>query len=84
MLAVASSIKTSLLFLRMARAMQTSCFSPIERLSPASEIFVERPSRSLKTVSKQHFLSVSRRSSSVCSFLGSRFYLRVPSIKTGS
>lgn len=77
-LAVASSINTSLLFLRIALAIHTSCFSPIDKLSPASDILVSRPSLSEKTVSKQHFLSVSRRYGSACSFLGSRFSLRVP------
>lgn len=83
MLAVASSIRTSLLFLKIALAMHTSCFSPIDKLSPESEMRVSRPYLSLNTSYRQHFFRVYNSIVSVYYFLGSRFSRKVPSIMTG-
>jgi hypothetical protein len=83
MLAVASSTRTRRLSRSRARAMHTSCFSPTDRLSPAAEMGVFSPSRSAKAASTPHFCSASNRRASACSARGSRFYRRVPSIRTG-
>lgn len=85
MLAVASSIKTILLFLRMALQIQMSCLSPELRLLPFCSICCSRPLSSLLTRSSSE---ASLRTSSNWfveqESWGSRLYLRVPSNRVGS
>jgi hypothetical protein len=80
-LAVASSIRTILDLLKIARQIQISCFYPAEKL-PLQTI-PSRPPLALINSSKPQSCIVLIILSSVFYLIGSKFYLIVPPIMTG-
>ena len=85
MLAVASSINTTLLFFSIALQIQISCFSPELKFCPFSSICWYRLSWFLSIkFSREASFKSSINSGSEDLFSGSRLNLRVPSKRVGS
>jgi hypothetical protein len=81
-LAVASSINTTLLCFKKARQMHRSCFSPTDKLS--FDTFPCRPPFYMIVWYKLHSFKMFRSSSSVYLPVISKFYWKVDLIKVGS
>jgi len=84
MFAVASSIKTTLLRLRRALAIQINYFSPALKFSPPALIWVSNPLRLSNNYLRLHYTNVFIIWSSEYYCKGSMFSLMLPSNNYGS